>query len=151
MEINWDESHYRVFGLLDGSYYMQDGQHFDINGNLVKKEADLEVVAAPDIAESIAEPEPEPEPEEEAVVPFDPSQFFVTEPKNIVPQYELNYTEEDLLKVAEKEGITGLRKIAKPIGVRGRGKSELIREILEAQKHIEKFDDGYEHDIPRTV
>lgn len=149
MKINWDENHYRVFGLWDGSFYMQNGRYFDINGDLIEGEAPT--AAAPEVVEDVsAEPE-EPvieekaAPEEEPPTPFDPSQFFVSEPKNIVPQYELNYTEEDLLKIADKEGITGLRKIAKPIGVRGRGKSELIKEILEAQKHIEKHVSGYEH------
>lgn len=43
------------------------------------------------------------------------------------------YTREDLEGVADKDGIAGLRAIAEPLGVRGRGIAELIGEILAAQ------------------
>lgn len=43
------------------------------------------------------------------------------------------YTREDLEKIADEKGIAGLRVIADPLGIRGRGISELISEILKGQ------------------
>jgi hypothetical protein len=43
------------------------------------------------------------------------------------------YTREELEAVADRRGITGLRDIASPYGVKGRGITELINEILQAQ------------------
>lgn len=44
------------------------------------------------------------------------------------------YTREYLEKVADERGIAGLREIADPKGIKGRGIVELIEEILEHQK-----------------
>lgn len=43
------------------------------------------------------------------------------------------YTREQLEEVADKNGIAGLREIAEPMGIKGRGIAELISEILAAQ------------------
>lgn len=43
------------------------------------------------------------------------------------------YTREHLEKIADKDGIAGLRKIADPKGIKGRGIAELISEILADQ------------------
>jgi len=43
------------------------------------------------------------------------------------------YTRESLEKVADEHGIAGLRAVADPLGVKGRGIAELIDEILKAQ------------------
>lgn len=58
----------------------------------------------------------------------------VTAPAQVEQEDKPKYTREDLEKIADSEGIAGLRKIAEPMGVRGRGIVELIDEILEAQK-----------------
>lgn len=42
------------------------------------------------------------------------------------------YSREELEKVADKNGIAGLRAIAEPLNVKGRGIAELITEILAA-------------------
>lgn len=42
----------------------------------------------------------------------------------------LTYTREQLEKIADDDGIAGLRKIADKHGIRGRGIQELITEIL---------------------
>lgn len=43
------------------------------------------------------------------------------------------YTREQLEKVADKHGIAGLRTIAEPMSIKGRGIHELIEEILKFQ------------------
>lgn len=43
------------------------------------------------------------------------------------------HTRESLEKIADEHGIQGLREVATPMGVRGRGIGELIEEILAAQ------------------
>lgn len=43
------------------------------------------------------------------------------------------YTAESLAAVADEKGIAGLREIAEPMGVKGRGINELIAEILAHQ------------------
>lgn len=43
------------------------------------------------------------------------------------------YTREELEEIADRRGITGLRDIAAPYGVKGRSITELINEILQAQ------------------
>lgn len=48
---------------------------------------------------------------------------------NAVPKH----SRESLEAVADAHGIAGLRAIAEPMGVKGRGISELIEEILKAQ------------------
>lgn len=44
------------------------------------------------------------------------------------------YTAEQLEAIADEKGITGLREIAKPLGVSDRSIAGLIREILKAQE-----------------
>jgi len=44
------------------------------------------------------------------------------------------YTQEQLEKIADEEGINGLREIGKKFGVTDRSIAGLIREILQAQK-----------------
>jgi hypothetical protein len=43
------------------------------------------------------------------------------------------HTKEDLERIADKKGINGLREIAAPLGVKGRGINELVKEILKAE------------------
>lgn len=43
------------------------------------------------------------------------------------------WTRESLEELAGKDGIDGLRRVASPLGIKGRGKEELIAEILKAQ------------------
>jgi hypothetical protein len=43
-------------------------------------------------------------------------------------------TREELESIEAKEGIGGLRRVAGPLGVKGRGKDELIGEIMRAQE-----------------
>lgn len=43
------------------------------------------------------------------------------------------HTREELEEIADKQGISGLRAIADPLGVKGRGIAELISEILAAE------------------
>lgn len=43
------------------------------------------------------------------------------------------YTREELEEIADRRGISGLRDIAAPYGVKGRSITELINEILQAQ------------------
>jgi hypothetical protein len=47
------------------------------------------------------------------------------------------YTEEELAKVADESGITGLRAIATPLGVKGNSIRSLIDGILKAAKKVE--------------
>lgn len=46
------------------------------------------------------------------------------------------YTRTELEAIGGNDGIGGLRKIAKPLGVKGRGISELVDEILAAQNKL---------------
>lgn len=46
------------------------------------------------------------------------------------------YSRQELEAIGANDGIDGLRHIAKPFGVRGRGISELITEILAAQAKL---------------
>lgn len=46
------------------------------------------------------------------------------------------YTRAELEAVGANDGIAGLREIAKPLGVKGRGISELVDEILAAQTKL---------------
>jgi hypothetical protein len=46
------------------------------------------------------------------------------------------YTRAELEAIAANNGISGMRAIATPLGVRGRGISELIEEILAAQAKL---------------
>jgi hypothetical protein len=43
-------------------------------------------------------------------------------------------SQEELEQIEQRDGIAGLRRVAGPLGVRGRGKEELIREIMQAQE-----------------
>jgi hypothetical protein len=45
-------------------------------------------------------------------------------------------TREQLEQIADAKGIAGLREIADPMGVKGRGIAELIAEILAAQDKV---------------
>jgi hypothetical protein len=63
----------------------------------------------------------------EPVAETEPAAEPVVEPKL--------WTEDELREVA-KQGIDDLRAIATPMGVKGRGKEELIREILAAQEPV---------------
>lgn len=54
----------------------------------------------------------------------------VVEPEVLPP---VVYTDAQLHEIAAKDGVKGLRAIATPLGVSGRGKDELIREIQKAQ------------------
>lgn len=130
--IDFTQTFYKVFGRSDGAMYMQDGRYFRKDGSPVGQDIPVEP-AIPIEPEPVAEPDPvTPEPEPNPV-PFDPKAFYVTPPANVVAQHEVNYSRKHLREIADKEGISGLRKIAKPFGLKGRGKSELIKEILEAQ------------------
>ena len=65
------------------------------------------------------EPEPEPEPEPEAA----------KEPVKV-------YTEAELSVIASEQGISGLREIAEPLGVKGTSIRALIPKILSAQPSL---------------
>ncbi|KJZ17409.1 hypothetical protein TW86_03915 [Halomonas sp. S2151] len=43
------------------------------------------------------------------------------------------YTADELAAIADEQGISGLREIADPLGIKGRSINELIREITEYQ------------------
>lgn len=43
------------------------------------------------------------------------------------------YSEEDLAKIADAKGISGLREIGEKLGVKGRAVKELMADILKAQ------------------
>lgn len=67
----------------------------------------------------------------------------VAEPLARATEEELNptpapafHTEAELLDIADRQGIKGLREIAKPLDVRGRAIPELISEILAAEYKI---------------
>lgn len=45
----------------------------------------------------------------------------------------ISYTREQLEAIADKDGISGLREIADPVGIKGRSINELIGELLEYQ------------------
>lgn len=49
------------------------------------------------------------------------------------PAPDAKYTQADLEKVADEDGIAGLRKVADEFNVKGRSIKELISEILAAQ------------------
>jgi len=50
------------------------------------------------------------------------------------PLPEVNvYSREDLETLADAEGISGLRKIAEPLGIKGKSINDLIRDILAKQ------------------
>lgn len=145
----------RVYGRSDGAMYFQNGVFYRPDGTEVGEKVAIPEPVLPEVPvvpESVEEPQPvaetvKPEPEEAPPTPFDPTEFFVTPPKNIIPQYELNYSREDLCRIGEKEGISGLRRIASPLGVKGRGKDELVSEILIAQDKAKlarkKFEEDY--------
>jgi len=46
------------------------------------------------------------------------------------------YTRAELEAIGANDGIGGLREIAKPLGIRGRGIAELVNEILAAQTKL---------------
>lgn len=46
------------------------------------------------------------------------------------------YTRDELEAIGANDGIAGLREIATPLGVKGRGIAELVNEILEAQNKL---------------
>lgn len=46
------------------------------------------------------------------------------------------YTRQELEAIASNDGIQGLREIAKPLGVKARGISEMVNEILAAQAKL---------------
>lgn len=48
------------------------------------------------------------------------------------------HTKEELEEIADKQGIKGLRAIAEPLGVKGRGIEEIIQEILVAEAKAAK-------------
>lgn len=54
------------------------------------------------------------------------------------PAVEIEFTEESLGEIADKEGIAGLRKIADKYGIKGRGISELISELLEYKAQFDE-------------
>ena len=54
--------------------------------------------------------------------------------KEEVKEESKKYTKEELQAIADKEGISGLRKIGDAIGVKFRGIKEAIREILAKLK-----------------
>lgn len=68
------------------------------------------------------EPEPEPEPESEPEV----------EPESESEPLKV-YTEAELSVIASEQGISGLREIAEPLGVKGTSIRALIPKILSAQ------------------
>lgn len=45
---------------------------------------------------------------------------------------------DDLIAIADKEGIAGLRKIAEPLGIKGTSIAALITEIMKAQENASK-------------
>lgn len=48
------------------------------------------------------------------------------------------HTREELEEIEKREGIEGLRRIATPLGIKGRGKNELIGEIVKAEEQKAK-------------
>lgn len=62
---------------------------------------------------------------------------FQQEKEEVIKEDEpkmAKYTEEELMLIVSKEGISGLREIGDEIGVKFRGISEGIQEIMGAQK-----------------
>lgn len=137
MKIDWDKAHNRVYGHPQGAKYFQDGVYFDIKGEMVAK---IKPTVKPAPKAVPTEPVPEAPGEEKPEEPvFDPSLLFGREPAKVPAEKaasrpENKHTFASLTKIADKEGISGLREIAKGFGVKGRGKTEIIREILDAQK-----------------
>lgn len=54
-----------------------------------------------------------------------------TEKEKPAAKEKPSYTREQLEAIADKEGISGLREIADPLGIKGRSINELIGEILD--------------------
>lgn len=133
MKIDWDQAYSKVYGHPHGARYFQDGAYFDIRGELV---GEIKPVPKPAQEAAPVEPVPEPSKEDEPEKPvFDPSLLFGREPVKVPREPEKKHTFASLTKIADKEGISGLREIAKNFGVKGRGKTEIIREILDAQNN----------------
>lgn len=62
------------------------------------------------------------------------SERGLTDSQAVAPQAPVNvWTAEQLAAIADKQGIAGLREIAEPMGVKGRGIAELIEEIQAMQ------------------
>lgn len=83
--------------------------------------------AAPEVPDQPRQPEPEHAQGERS--PGD--EEGAAEPK--LPKL---YTFAELASVADTKGIAGLRELAQPLNVRGRGIAELITEIANAQKQL---------------
>lgn len=54
----------------------------------------------------------------------------------------MDYSEDDLIKISEDDGIDGLRAIADPLNIKAKSKRELIDEILMYQMEQDEANEG---------